>query len=483
MASRHLLRSVPGHLAFVLSMLVGATAMDIAVYSYFYEGWGQGAANAAAYLIPPVLVVAVCATATRWPRPGGLVCLAGGLGAGAWWLWKQSAAGGGSSAAVVQTAVAIFSPVLLMGALFLLEARHRRLLAEEGALRASGWWARYHRPVLVVALPILGLLLGPGRQLPDMLARHDDGQRGVRTIAGNGVTLTWAPQGPGWNQVQPDGTYPSWNAIASYGGDGAGLCGHLSEDGSALVDTPLRAWRLPTSAEVIGSLTRGGANAGCAWDGRADHATCARPPDKETPLWAPDQPPIYYLTSDSAGDAFVLGVNYTGGVTPHRRTAASRGVGYRCVNDARSQEVSMPDLRGPSSAANGLFRVEDRAMEQWRQGKPLAWVDASADDISYLDPNLAAPIIGVEAYREYLRPLVGKVAYDASEYVQPRVARYGDLAVLTSNYHSLRRGADGTSQRTSFWNTTEVYRRAGDQWRIAHTHWSYVKGAREGGGI
>jgi len=73
MASRHLLRSLPGHLAFVLSMLVGATATDIAVNSYFYEGWGQGAANAAAYLIPPVLVVAVCAIATRWPREGGLV--------------------------------------------------------------------------------------------------------------------------------------------------------------------------------------------------------------------------------------------------------------------------------------------------------------------------------------------------------------------------------------------------------------------------
>jgi len=79
MASRHLLRSLPGHAAVVLSMLVGAAATATAAYSYFYEGWGQGAANAATYLIPPVLVVTACAVATRWPRTGGLACLVAGL--------------------------------------------------------------------------------------------------------------------------------------------------------------------------------------------------------------------------------------------------------------------------------------------------------------------------------------------------------------------------------------------------------------------
>lgn len=146
-----------------------------------------------------------------------------------------------------------------------------------------------------------------------------------------------------------------------------------------------------------------------------------------------------------------------------------------------SQEVATPDLRGPKSAANDIFRLEDRAMEAWRQGNPMVWAETAADEVSYLDPNLAAPVIGVEAYREYLKPLLGKVAYDASEYVEPRVARYGDLAVLTYNYHSLRRGPDGKRERTSFWNTTEVYRLAGGQWRIAHTHWSYIGHKRAAG--
>ena len=120
--------------------------------------------------------------------------------------------------------------------------------------------------------------------------------------------------------------------LSRYGGAGAGLCGHLSDDATELLPEPVRTWRLPTAHEVVGSLTRGGVNAGCTWDGRSDHATCARPPDKETPLWAPDQPAIYLLTADAAGERHVLGVNYTGGITPHQRNA---GVGYRCVKNLR----------------------------------------------------------------------------------------------------------------------------------------------------
>jgi hypothetical protein len=299
----------------------------ITVYSYFYEGWGQGVATAARYLAPAPLVVGLGAAAMKWPRAGGVLCLAGGGIVGGWWLWKQVAANG-LSAIVLQTAVVFFGPVLLMGGLFLLDARHRRQQAEEGVRPPTRWWRRRYRVALVVGVPVLAVLVGPARQLPELLARYDDGVRGKRTIVGNGVTLTWAPEGPGWNRHGADGAYLSWEALAGYGGTGAGLCGHLNDDGTALLRAPARTWRLPTADEVVRSLTRGGTNAGCTWDGRPGQARCTRPPDKETPLWAPDQPAIYYITSDEAGDQHVLGVNYTGGITPHRRTS---GVGYRCV--------------------------------------------------------------------------------------------------------------------------------------------------------
>jgi hypothetical protein len=69
---------------------------------------------------------------------------------------------------------------------------------------------------------------------------------------------------------------------------------------------------------------------------------------------------------------------------------------------------------------------------------------------------LNAPIVGKKAYLAYLEPLQGKIFYDASEYVSPRVEFYGKTAVLTYNYHSLLKKPDGQFERTSFWNTTEV---------------------------
>lgn len=141
---------------------------------------------------------------------------------------------------------------------------------------------------------------------------------------------------------------------------------------------------------------------------------------------------------------------------------------------SEAQNIWTPDLHGDDAPANVIFRLEDGAMEQWRQGDPLRWVEISADDISYIDPELLSPVIGIEAYREYLKPLIGKVAYDGSEYVKPRVALYGNTAVLTYNYHSLIKDKDGDLKKTSFWNTTEVYSLIGDEWKIVHTHWSYI---------
>ncbi len=332
MASSPVLRRLPGHLAFLLATLVATVTAVTAVYPFFYEGWGQPVTTAIAYLLPPVLMVAVCGLAVGRPHAGGFLLLAGGVGVGAWWLWRK-AASEDLTPDVLLTAVVFFAPVVLTGACFLFEARHRRLLAAAGAQPSSRWWVRHYRLAIVLGVPVLAVALGPAQELPGLLARHDDGLRGIRTIAGNGVTLVWAPHGPGWNQRQPDGSYPSWDAIAGHGGSGAGLCGHLSEDGTSLRPEALRAWRLPTADEVVRSLTRGGRNAGCTWDGRSPHATCAQAPDKETPLWAPDQAPIYYLTTDVAGEQHVLGVNYTGGITPHRRTS---GVGYRCVKPVGS---------------------------------------------------------------------------------------------------------------------------------------------------
>jgi hypothetical protein len=111
----------------------------------------------------------------------------------------------------------------------------------------------------------------------------------------------------------------------------ASLCAHLDETGASLLPEPKHVWRMPTADEIVRSLTRDGENAGCAWGGPWPHAECHRPPDKETPLWAPDEPPIYYWAAGEHDAASGLCVNYTGGLNRQPKSWRSPTMGFRCV--------------------------------------------------------------------------------------------------------------------------------------------------------
>jgi len=88
----------------------------------------------------------------------------------------------------------------------------------------------------------------------------------------------------------------------------------------------------------------------------------------------------------------------------------------------------------------------------------VKWIEISVENVLYVDPDLTEPVAGIKAYLRRLEPFEGKIKYDASEYVNPRVAINGKTAMLTYNYHSLQKNPKGGFRRTSSWNTTEVYR-------------------------
>lgn len=121
-----------------------------------------------------------------------------------------------------------------------------------------------------------------------------------------------------------------------------------------------------------------------------------------------------------------------------------------------------------------LLSMEENAMEHWRNGDPMQWAEISADEITYVDPGLTCPIIGLEHYTRYLEQIIGKVHYDHSEFIDPRIVSTGDAALLTYNYRS----SSENSPSSTLWNTTEVYARTADSWKIIHTHWSFTNHTR-----
>jgi hypothetical protein len=116
--------------------------------------------------------------------------------------------------------------------------------------------------------------------------------------------------------------------------EATGLCRHLSEDGLTLLGEPQDIWRMPTTEEIVRSLVRDGAQAGCTWDGVSGSARCRVSPDKETPLWVPDWSPIYYWSADEYDEHEAYYVSYHGGIISHQsKSWGNPRHGYRCVRE------------------------------------------------------------------------------------------------------------------------------------------------------
>jgi uncharacterized protein (TIGR02246 family) len=146
-----------------------------------------------------------------------------------------------------------------------------------------------------------------------------------------------------------------------------------------------------------------------------------------------------------------------------------------------SVEIPLPIQLSPKEFKDVLGEVmalEAAAMERWRKGDPWGFIEVSAPDVTYFDTGTQQRLNGREALRAEYAQLEGKIFYDVMDFVDPRVQVCGDFAVLAYRFLSTRLKPDGSIANRTPWNCTEVFVRIDGQWRIVHTHWSFIKGER-----
>jgi ketosteroid isomerase-like protein len=119
--------------------------------------------------------------------------------------------------------------------------------------------------------------------------------------------------------------------------------------------------------------------------------------------------------------------------------------------------------------AADIVALERAALDRWGRGDPSGYLEISAPDVSYFDPYLPRRLDGHRALAEWYAPLTGTIRIDHYEMLNPEVQLAGDTAILTFNLAS----RSGTMQMN--WNSTEIYRRLPQGWRIVHTHWSITQ--------
>ncbi len=126
-------------------------------------------------------------------------------------------------------------------------------------------------------------------------------------------------------------------------------------------------------------------------------------------------------------------------------------------------------------AEDEVVALERAALDRWGKGDVNGFLSLYAEEITYFDPIQDRRVDGRAALRALYEPLAGKFTVDRYEMLNPKVQRYGDVAVLTYNLQNYVRQVDGTERPATRWNSTAVFRRIDGRWRTTHSHWSYTR--------
>ena len=116
-----------------------------------------------------------------------------------------------------------------------------------------------------------------------------------------------------------------------------------------------------------------------------------------------------------------------------------------------------------------VLEMERAALDRWCQGDPSGFLEITAPEVVYFDPEQALRMDGIDALTAYYTGIRGKLRLDRYQLVNPTIQVSGTTAVLTYNYVAYIGG------QTHRWNCTEVYCRRGEQWWITQTHWSITQ--------
>lgn len=259
---------------------------------WYYESvWSNLSLTFFQYLSLPIIFLTLSLLSLTYKRMGAALFL--GLGICALFFFDSPAG-----------RFLIFLPLLfLAGGFYGGEFKHRK------------------QTVIVFMTSFIFIILVWG--LPQLIRvqnRFNDKNFTARIVDGNGVKLIWAPRGPGF---PAKGT--NWQTAMDN-------CAKLDKSGVVLQDTQVHIWRLPTKDEIIRSLTRDNKNVlgMINEEGRAEYQT---QPDKETPLWDPYSPIIYYWTSDLKNEQSAYLVAYNGYMLNRQKNSGADYQGYRCVKN------------------------------------------------------------------------------------------------------------------------------------------------------
>ena len=121
-----------------------------------------------------------------------------------------------------------------------------------------------------------------------------------------------------------------------------------------------------------------------------------------------------------------------------------------------------------------IISKEKTMMDEWSKGHTLAYAANCGEGITYFDPSIGKRLDGMDDFSKLLKSAENKFTIDRYEMLNPSVQINGKMAVLSYNLVTHSKTTDGREQE-SRWNSTEVYEKTGNEWKIIHAHWSFTQ--------
>ena len=296
-------RTIIGWIGAAITLIVSSIWAYWGAIENFHEGWYSLSLWENLfmlffqYLLFPIIFTILAVIALTWKKIGLVLHVA----VAAFCVWFFS----GATFSVVGLLVVL--PIIVLALLYYF-----------GTAKPKKWAYR-----LIIGIPLAIILIISIPQAIKISQRVDDGHRGMQIVEGNGITLVWAPRGPGW----PDKGI-NWDEAQR-------ICRYLSEDGTTVMETEQNIWRLPSVDEAVRSMSIHGANSKGIWDSDTQQAVYEKNPDKESPLWDVHSKVIYYWTGDTPlhdnQRAYII--VYHGSVYHKRKTDGQAYLSFRAVKE------------------------------------------------------------------------------------------------------------------------------------------------------
>lgn len=122
-----------------------------------------------------------------------------------------------------------------------------------------------------------------------------------------------------------------------------------------------------------------------------------------------------------------------------------------------------------------LINFEQQIQWRWSNGDPTAYIDALAEDVTYVDPLAKQFLVGREAVREHFtRILNGEPTGIIRQEYHNEIARAlsENEVLLVFGFTTYKQDENNKDDLFLSWNMSLIFRKTDNKWLMTHGHLS-----------